>query len=110
MVDYSRIQIFQIGRNTLRIVWIENDADLYFFTSTRKRIETDHSIAFDLTEDYGRYPDIEVAVFLRDEELLFKSDCFDDKSEEFVLRLFSTAEENILIFENDMHRIYFHLT
>jgi len=106
----QEFKIFQIGRNALRIVWIENEADLYFFTSTRKRSETDHSIAFDLTEDFGRYGDIEVAIFLRGKELVFKSDCFDVKSEEFVLRLFSTEQENILIFESDIHRIYFHFT
>ena len=41
--------------------------------------------------------------------LVIKSDCFKDKSEEFVLS-FSDEGENILILENDIHRIYFHLT
>gem|GEM_PF-5857087 len=36
MVDYSGIQIFQIGRNALRIVWIENEADLYVLMINQK--------------------------------------------------------------------------
>lgn len=92
------------------MIWIENNLEVTFFTSSRKKSETDHSIAFDLTEDFGNYGDIDIVIFRRDADLVFKASCFADPTEDFKLRVFPNEDEHILIFENDLHRIYCHLS
>jgi hypothetical protein len=98
-------------RSRLRMIWIEYDRDVYFFNSSNTpKNKSTSSLAFDLSEDFGSYKDIEVVILEHNGEIVFKSDCFEDKTEEFTLRIFPTEEEDILLFENNLHRIYFHLT